>query len=420
MNQYFEEGESFTWIRDKDRNAAPLVIPLRMLSEHYRNISKQTMVAENPRTGKKYFLKVLFCQEMDQVFVEKESKVQLYSPYIIRIYGGMFDEKNHRFITLVEYIPQQDLSELIREGRLAGEGWTEKMKIRHKIAMKFLYGIEHYMSMYRNDPIVHRDLKPANILASPDGEVVKIIDFDWVHLHESNVTVMQRREQKGTPGYADPGYWNSYVCRKEMDIYSAGLVLYFLYTGRHHFYGNEDIHRYMVGDDYAYQLKEMQGIDRPLFDIIAKMIAREGERYTRIEDVIRDMTRYLTRKDAMPRLPERLAAEPGAAGGGEDLIRFSYRVGDVKYAPYVRNYRFIPILFGKKQERSQNGPASGHILSFYRTDRKMKVMILHENCTRINGKEGDELAEGDRFLYAGTVIEVLGIRTPGTGNMALH
>ena len=405
MTPYFETGEYFTWVRDIDKNTEPLVIHLRMLFENYRSKSKQTMIAEDTRSGKKYFLKVLFCQEMEQVYVEKESKVQLYSPYIIRIYGGMFDAKNHRFITLVEYIDQQDLSEMIRQGRLAGDGWAEKMRIRHKIALKFLYGIEHYMSIYRQDPIIHRDLKPENILASPDGEVVKIIDFDWVHLHESNVTVMQKREQKGTPGYVDPRYWNSYFCTREMDIYSAGLVLYFIYTGRHHFYGNEDIQRYMVGDDYAYTLRKMQGIDRQLYDIIAKMIAPEGERYKDITEVIRDMTAYLTENDALPRMPDRLGGEEE-----EDLIRFSYRIGDVKYSPYVKNYRFLPIEFGKKQERSKNGPVSAHILTFYRVGDKMKVMLLHENCRRIAGEEGEDLNEGDQFLYADTIIEVLRIK----------
>ena len=405
MNSYFQKGDLFTWVRDRDNHSGSLVVPLRMLLEYSRSKSKQAMVAEDTRTKKKYFLKILFCQEMDQVYVEKESKVQLYSPYIIRIYGGMFDEENHRFITLVEYIPEQDLSELIRQGGLSGSGWTEKMRIRHKIALKFLYGIEHYMTMYRQDPIVHRDLKPENILASPDGEIVKIIDFDWVHLHESNVTVMQLREQKGTPGYADPRYWNSYICRKEMDIYSAGLVLYFLYTGRHHFYGNDDIQRYMVGDDYAYRLREMQGIEQPLYDIIARMIAPEGERYSEISDVIRDLSTYLLSRDALPALPERLAGDKE-----EDLIRFSYRIGDVKYSPYVRNYRFLPIEFGKRQERSKNGPASAHILSFYRVDDHMKVMLLHESCRRIRGEQGEELAEGDQFLYADTIIEILQIR----------
>ena len=377
----------------------------KMLKECHRTGSKQAMIAEDIRTGKKYFVKVLFCNDLEQVYVEKESKVQLYSPYIIRIYGGMLDEKNKRFITLVEYIEESDLSELMRGRGIAGDTWNEKMKVRNRIAMKFLLGIDHYMSMYRQDPIVHRDLKPENVLASPDGSVVKIIDFDWVHLHASNVTVMLRREQKGTPGYADPRYWNSYICRPEMDIYSAGLVLYFIYTGKHHFYGNDEIKNYMIGDDYAYQLKEMPGIDDRLSRIIAKMIAREEERYGSIKEVIQDMKEYLMSVRKLPELPEFLE-QPQE----QKTIRFSYRIGDVKYSPYMKNYRFIPIEFGTKQERSQNGRMSGHILSFYRMDDKVKALILHEDCHIIRKQKEKEVCEGDIFTYAGTNIEILQIK----------
>ena len=259
--------------------------------------------------------------------------------------------------------------------------------------------------MHRQDPIVHRDLKPENVLASPDGSTVKIIDFDWVHLHASNVTVMTRREQKGTPGYADPRYWNSYICRREMDIYSAGLVLYFLYTGRHHFYGNEELQRYMVGDDYAYTLKEMPGIDERLVRIIARMIAREEERYSDIREVIADMERYLSAAGRKPELPELLREKEGG-----DTIRFSYKVGDVKYSPYLKDYRFVPIEYGRRQERSQNGKMSGHILSFYRTGDKIRAVILHEDCHRVVEKEEGCVSEGDIFSYMGTNIEVLQIK----------
>lgn len=405
MNCYFEEGEVFTWIRDRERSGENMVVSLKMLKECHRTRSKQAMIAEDIRTGKKYFVKVLFCNDLEQVYVEKESKVQLYSPYIIRIYGGMLDEKNKRFITLVEYIEESDLSELMRGRGIAGDTWNEKMKVRNRIAMKFLLGIDHYMSMYRQDPIVHRDLKPENVLASPDGSVVKIIDFDWVHLHASNVTVMLRREQKGTPGYADPRYWNSYICRPEMDIYSAGLVLYFIYTGKHHFYGNDEIKNYMIGDDYAYQLKEMPGIDDRLSRIIAKMIAREEERYGSIKEVIQDMKEYLMSVRKLPELPEFLE-QPQE----QKTIRFSYRIGDVKYSPYMKNYRFIPIEFGTKQERSQNGRMSGHILSFYRMDDKVKALILHEDCHIIRKQKEKEVCEGDIFTYAGTNIEILQIK----------
>lgn len=405
MNCYFEEGEVFTWIRDRERSGENMVVSLKMLKECHRIGSKQAMIAEDIRTDKKYFVKVLFCNDLEQVYVEKESKVQLYSPYIIRIYGGMLDEKNKRFITLVEYIEESDLSELMRGRGIAGDTWNEKMKVRNRIAMKFLLGIDHYMSMYRQDPIVHRDLKPENVLASPDGSVVKIIDFDWVHLHASNVTVMLRREQKGTPGYADPRYWNSYICRPEMDIYSAGLVLYFIYTGKHHFYGNDEIKNYMIGDDYAYQLKEMPGIDDRLSRIIAKMIAREEERYGSIKEVIQDMKEYLMSVRKLPELPEFLE-QPQE----QKTIRFSYRIGDVKYSPYMKNYRFIPIEFGTKQERSQNGRMSGHILSFYRMDDKVKALILHEDCHIIRKQKEKEVCEGDIFTYAGTNIEILQIK----------
>lgn len=405
MNCYFKEGETFTWIRDSDHSGESLVIPLKMCRECHRTGSKQAWIGEDIRTGKRYFVKVLFCGSLDQVYVEKESKVQLYSPYVIRIYGGMLDEKNKRFITLVEYIDESDLSDMVRTAGIAGESWNAKLLNCHKIAMKFLLGIEHYMAMYRQDPIIHRDLKPENVLASPDGSVVKIIDFDWVHLHASNVTVMLRREQKGTPGYADPHYWNSYICRPAMDIYSAGLVLYFIYTGKHHFYGSEEIKNYMIGDDYAYRLKEMPGIDERLSAIIAKMIAREEERYQDIREVIRDMRHYLLSVGKMPELPELL--EPPQK---QDTIRFSYRIGDVKYSPYLKNYRFVPIEFGTRQERSQNGKLSGHILSFYRMERKIKALTLHPDCHAVRQLRPGEVSEGDLFVYAGTEIEVLKIK----------
>ena len=405
MNCYFEEGEVFTWIRDRERSGENMVVSLKMLKECHRPGSTQAMIAEDIRTGKQYFVKVLFCNDLEQGYVEKESKVQLYSPYIIRIYGGMLDEKNKRFITLVEYIEDSDLSELMRGRGIAGDTWNEKMKVRNRIAMKFLLGIDHYMSMYRQDPIVHRDLKPENVLASPDGSVVKIIDFDWVHLHASNVTVMLRREQKGTPGFADPRYWYSYICSPETDINSACLVLYFIYTGKHHFYGNDEIKNYMIGDDYAYQLKEMPGIDDRLSRIIAKMIAREEERYGSIKEVIQDMKEYLMSVRKLPELPEFLE-QPQE----QKTIRFSYRIGDVKYSPYMKNYRFIPIEFGTKQERSQNGRMSGHILSFYRMDDKVKALILHEDCHIIRKQKEKEVCEGDIFTYAGTNIEILQIK----------
>ncbi len=401
---YFEEGEYFLWTKDREGQESPLTLSLQMIREKYRSGKKQAMIAKEVNTEKYYFLKILFCSEIEQVFVEKESKVQLYCPFIIRIYGGMLDEKNKRFITVMEYLPEYDLSDMMREKGLAGDDWKEKIFSAHKIALRFLYGIEHYMTVYEHDPYIHRDLKPENVLASPDGNLVKIIDFDWVHLHESHVTVYSGRKQKGTAGYTDPRYWNSSVSKKEMDIYSAGLVLFFLYTGHHHFTGNDEIQRYMSEPGYAYTLKAMPGIDDELRAIIAKMIAPEEQRYHQIEDVIRDLENYLKKQSIQIHLPEMVGDDEKGS------IRFSYKVGDIKYSPYVKNYRFVPIEFGTRQLRSHNGENSGHILSFYRMDDKMKVVILHDGCVPIRVANDQMVSVGDVYLYAGTKIEIVQIR----------
>ena len=161
----------------------------------------------------------------------------------------------------------------------------------------------------------------------------------------------------------------------------------------------------MVGDDYAYQLKEMPGIDERLVHIIARMIAREEERYSDIREVIADMEEYLRSVGRLPELPELLREKDMG-----DTIRFSYKVGDVKYSPYLKNYRFVPIEFGRKQERSQNGKMSGHIMSFYRTGDTIRAVLLHEDCHPVTEKSREYVSEGDTFSYMGTNIEVLQIK----------
>lgn len=405
-NKYFEEGEHFLWIKDLDhRKDAPLRLHLYMEKEKFRSGNKQAMIATETNTGKKYFLKILFCSDIEQVFVEKESKVQLFSPYVIRIYGGMLDDENKRFITAMEYVEEMDLSDMIRQRGLAGRNWKEKMMSAHRIALKFLEGIAYYSSVYEHDPYVHRDLKPENVLASPDGSVVKIIDFDWVHLHDSRLTVHMGREQKGTAGYADPAYWSSSICKKEMDIYSAGLVLYYLYTGRHHFYGNEEIQHYMQADSYAYTLKAMRGIDPQLSDIIARMITFEKDRYHEIEDVLSDFRDYLFKAGITISLPELAQTEHK-----DPELRLSYKVDGIKYVHYLKNYRFVPVIPGRKQARSYEGKLDSHVMSFYRMDDVVKIIVLNNQCQTLQVKVPGIASAGDTYMYAGIQIEITGIR----------
>lgn len=405
----FQIGETFLWINEPELGEKQLRIELYIEKEVYQHGSKQGLLVRDKKTKKKYFAKIIYSENTD-VFVDKESKVRLYSPFIVRIYGGMFDEERNCFITLIEYIEEPDLSNLIRFFSPLGTTQEETIRIKHKIVLKILYGVHHYLSMYESDPIVHRDLKPENIMVSKDGEIVKIIDFDWAHLHESNVTLLMQRKQRGTPGYAEPQAWNSHECTPLMDIYSLGLVFYFLYMEKHHFYGRKEIEAYLIGDEYSYTLKDTAGLPGEIRAILQKMIARREERYQTIEEVIDDFSAYLKKEGYDWMLKELLVEEPS------EKMQFSYKMGCIKYSPMVKNYHFVPICIGSKQERSKNGVLNAHILSFYRVNDKMKYAILDESCRKIGDSTVDEVKVGDKFVYGSietTVTKIEGGKKNG-------
>ena len=147
-------------------------------------------------------------------------------------------------------------------------------------------------------------------------------------------------------------------------------------------------------------------MDPELRAILQKMIAREEERYERIEDIIYDFAHYLRKVNRYPKIPELMMEEPS------DQMRLYYRIGPITYSPVLKNYRFVPIEFGRKQLRSKNGAFSSHILSFYRMGNVIKAVILNPECEKIvsQAEDYEVISEGDKFVYADTEIEILKIK----------
>lgn len=85
--------------------------------------------------------------------------------------------------------------------------------------------------------IVHRDIKPSNILVQPDGQI-KITDFGIAHIEDPEASIQtQAGEILGTPAYMSPEQVMGRPADGRSDLFSLGIILYELSTGKRPFGG---------------------------------------------------------------------------------------------------------------------------------------------------------------------------------------
>ena len=152
---------------------------------------------------------------------------QISHPNVCRVYD--IGEANGQIYLSMEYIDGEDLASLLRRiGRLPSDKVVE-------IARKICAGL----AAAHNKGVLHRDLKPANIMLDGRGEAL-VTDFGLAGLAAEITDV-----SSGTPAYMAPEQLAGKEVTVRSDIYSLGLVLYELFTGKRAFDGKtlEDITR---------------------------------------------------------------------------------------------------------------------------------------------------------------------------------
>ena len=150
------------------------------------------------------------------------------SPRLVWIFDlGTSPQGTYLTMELVEGF---SLKELLRDGPLPVEEAA-------RIAVAFFEGLAALHAL----PIVHRDVKPANILISEKGEV-KLTDFGLAHrLDREETQVTEVEGVVGTLGYLSPEQASGEKTGPASDLYSAGLVLFEMLTGRLPYEGESDL-----------------------------------------------------------------------------------------------------------------------------------------------------------------------------------
>uniref|UniRef100_A0A0E0R8U8 Protein kinase domain-containing protein n=1 Tax=Oryza rufipogon TaxID=4529 RepID=A0A0E0R8U8_ORYRU len=121
-----------------------------------------------------------------------------------------------------EFVQNKTLQELLDVQR--SRRFHVTLGTRLRIAVESAGALAHLHSL--SHPILHGDVKPANILLA-EGLVAKVSDFGCSTIDENTQAV-----SKGTPGYIDLDYLLEYQLTAKNDIYSFGVILLELLTGK--------------------------------------------------------------------------------------------------------------------------------------------------------------------------------------------
>lgn len=134
-------------------------------------------------------------------------------------------------ILVHEYAFNGSLSDCLGStGRSINLTWAQRIQIFLVIA----HGINYLHTNMEGKPrIIHRDIKSKNILLD-DNLNAKVADFGLSKFHPSNqqASTIHTKNIAGTEVYMDPEYLTSFKYKKESDIYSFGVVLFEILSGR--------------------------------------------------------------------------------------------------------------------------------------------------------------------------------------------
>lgn len=245
--------------------------PYRVLHSIARGGTGHVMEVEDPATGEHLALKMLMHTgaSLPRFYREYDAMIRLNHPNIIRVYHfGLHEGLPWQTMELVTGTPVQ--AYIMRKGRPGDpRRLDEVVRLGHDIA-----GALHHI---HRRGLIHRDLKSANLLVLPDGRI-KLIDFGSVRVLDGE-RLTREGDFVGTFAYASPEQLVAAPVDGRSDLYSLGVLLYRLCTGRRPFEHDDPIAlaRMHLRDQAVPPRDLFPTIDRDLSDLVMQLLEKRRD-----------------------------------------------------------------------------------------------------------------------------------------------
>ena len=273
------------------------------------------------------------------------------------------------YYVVMDYVSGDDLENLIKKCN----SFNIKLpwELSALIAENILKAID-YVSRLAKDPItgrpyglVYRDLSPGNVLISFEGNV-KLSDFGIAKTADEISCGLNRRIVTGKYGYMSP---EQIECKNDLDhrsdIFSVGVVLYEMLSGKPLFSGtNDEIRKQVLESRFDPRLLFDASIPEDLVDIVVRALEKNKEdRYEKAIEMYRDMRRLLKLKeteDLTLELSSFIAKIMTEEFNSEkESIKFvkQLNVQDIKSQPDIHNVYCKDFIMGETHKEKEEKPA---------------------------------------------------------------
>lgn len=216
---------------------------------------------------------------------EAISASSLGHPNIVEMYD--VGEDGGKYFIVMEYVDGKTLKSLIKKrGALTLPEVVD-------IMMQLTSAIAHAHESY----IIHRDIKPQNVMILEDG-IVKITDFGIAMALNSN-EITQTNSVMGSVYYMPPEQANGNGSTTKSDIYSLGILMYELVTGKIPFKGDSavEIAIKQMKDKIPSVCELDPGIPQSIENVILKATAKNPKnRYDSVEEMNADLMTVLDKE----------------------------------------------------------------------------------------------------------------------------
>ena len=215
---------------------------------------------------------------LERLYEEAKKTSKLKHPNIVTIYD-LGEQDGFPYIVM-EFVAGDALDRVIQANPPLP--MATKLRVIEQVCSALGYA-------HRND-VIHRDVKPGNVILQPDG-VVKLLDFGIARQEKSDRGLTRTGNVIGTLHYMAPERLRNQPFDGRSDVFSTGVLLYQLITGRLPFPGDDvAVIQKILHEAYPPLGNYVHGYPEELDEILNRSLAKEAhDRYATADEMGSDV-----------------------------------------------------------------------------------------------------------------------------------